>query len=47
MSVLTDKFTVEEIIGKTIIIHNMPDDFTSQPAGNAGQKIACGIIMSE
>lgn len=41
---LTDRFTVAEIIGKTVIIHSMPDDFTSQPAGNSGVKIACGVI---
>ncbi len=41
---LTNRFTAEEIIGKTIIIHSMPDDFTTQPAGNAGEKIACGEI---
>lgn len=41
---LTDRFTVKEVIGKTVIIHSMPDDFTSQPSGNAGQKIACGEI---
>lgn len=44
--VLTDRFTVEEIMGKTIIIHSQPDDFTTQPAGNAGHKIACGVIMA-
>ncbi len=41
---LTNRFTVNEIIGKTIIIHSTPDDFTTQPSGNAGTKIACGII---
>ncbi len=41
---LTDRFTVNEIIGKTIIIHSAPDDFTTQPSGNAGTKIACGVI---
>lgn len=41
---LTDRFTVSEIIGKAIIIHNKPDDFTTQPSGNAGEKMACGII---
>lgn len=44
MSVLIDKFKISDIIGKAIIIHDMPDDFTSQPAGNSGKKIACGII---
>lgn len=42
---LTDRFTVREIIGRTVIIHSSPDDFTTQPAGNAGEKLACGVIM--
>ncbi len=41
----TDRFSVEEILNKTIVIHAKPDDFTSQPAGNAGEKIACGEIQ--
>ncbi|MBQ0038523.1 MAG: superoxide dismutase family protein [Clostridiales bacterium] len=41
---LTDRFSVQDIIGKTVIIHRDPDDFTTQPAGNAGEKIACGVI---
>ncbi len=41
---LTDRFTADEIIGKTIIIHSKPDDFTTQPSGNPGTKIACGVI---
>ncbi len=44
LSFLTDRFTAEEIIGKIIIIHSSPDDFTTQPAGNSGIKIACGEI---
>jgi Cu-Zn family superoxide dismutase len=43
-SVLTDRFTVEEIIGRTVIIHADPDDFTTQPSGNSGERIACGKI---
>ncbi|MBQ8869276.1 MAG: superoxide dismutase family protein [Oscillospiraceae bacterium] len=43
---LTDRFSVDEIIGKTVIIHSGVDDFTSQPAGNSGKKIACGKIIS-
>lgn len=41
---LTDRFTLSEIIGKALIIHSLPDDFTTQPSGNAGEKIACGVI---
>lgn len=44
IAVLTNRFDIEEIIGKTIIIHSSVDDFTSQPSGNSGVKIACGII---
>jgi len=41
---LTNRFSIEEVIGKAVIIHGSPDDFTTQPSGNAGEKIACGII---
>ena len=44
---LTDRFTVKEIIGKTVIIHDNVDDFTTQPSGNSGEKIACGVIEKE
>ncbi len=46
LAFLTDRFTADEIIGKTVIIHDSPDDFTTQPSGNAGKKIACGEIVS-
>ena len=42
---LTDRFDLDEVIGRTIIIHSSFDDFSSQPSGNAGTKIACGEIM--
>lgn len=44
MSFFTDKFTASEVIGKTIIIHESPDDYRTQPAGNAGRRLACGVI---
>lgn len=44
MVVYTNRFTPSEVIGKTLIIHQSPDDFRSQPAGNAGIRIACGVI---
>lgn len=46
MQVKTDRFTVREIIGRTIVIHGSFDDFKTQPSGNAGEKIACGVIQS-
>lgn len=44
MDVKTDRFRVENIIGRTVIIHGGADDFHTQPSGNAGKKIACGVI---
>lgn len=32
------------IVGKGVIVHADPDDLTSQPSGNAGARVACGVI---
>lgn len=39
------RFMIPDIIGRSVIIHKMPDDFKTQPSGNAGEKIGCGIIQ--
>ena len=44
LSVLTARFCVEDVIGRTVVIHSGTDDFRSQPAGDSGSKIACGVI---
>lgn len=41
---LTQRFTIDEIIGSTVIIHSQPDDFRTPPSGDSGEKIACGVI---
>lgn len=44
LAVRTDRFRVQDILGRTVVLHSNPDDFRTQPAGNAGSKIACGVI---
>jgi len=34
------------IIGRGLIVHADPDDYKTQPTGNAGARIACGVIKA-
>ena len=43
----TDRFRPEEVVGRTAVIHEMTDDFTSQPSGHSGKKMACGEIRDQ
>lgn len=45
MTFFTNKFSVAQIIGKAVIIHENPDDYRTQPAGAAGRRLACGVIQ--
>ena len=43
----THSVTVKEgamsVVGHAVVLHGNPDDLVSQPAGNAGPRIACGV----
>lgn len=41
------RFTIDDIIGKSVIIHSRPDDFKTPPSGDSGNKIGCGVIREE
>jgi Cu-Zn family superoxide dismutase len=33
------------IVGRAVVVHAAPDDYRSQPAGNSGARVACGVIQ--
>jgi Cu-Zn family superoxide dismutase len=35
----------KDILGKGLIVHANPDDYTTQPTGNAGGRVACSAII--
>lgn len=35
----------QSVIGRAIIVHAAADDFATQPSGNSGKRVACGIIV--
>ena len=49
LTLSTDLWTLggkpdKNILGKSIIVHNGEDDYTTQPSGNSGSRIGCGVI---
>ena len=50
LEVTLETFTVgpgpASIVGRGLIIHADPDDFKTQPTGNSGARIACGVIKA-
>lgn len=35
-----------DVMGKAIVVHEAPDDYTTQPSGNSGKRVACGVIAA-
>jgi Cu-Zn family superoxide dismutase len=46
MSFFTDRFKPQDVVGKSVIIHLNPDDYRTQPSGNSGKRIGCGVIQA-
>lgn len=44
MAFYDHRLSIKEVIGKSVIIHSKRDDFTTQPSGDSGEKIGCGVI---
>jgi Cu-Zn family superoxide dismutase len=47
LEVVLDTITIGgngDIVGRAVIVHKDPDDFKTQPTGNAGGRVACGVI---
>ena len=38
--------TPQQIMGRAVVIHAGRDDYTSQPAGNSGSRVGCGVISN-
>lgn len=41
------KLAPNTIAGKALVVHADPDDLSSQPAGNSGRRVACGVIRRQ
>ena len=44
MCFFTNRFKPHQVVDRSVIIHKNPDDYRTQPTGDAGKRLACGVI---
>lgn len=44
MTFFTDRFKPNDVVGLSVMIHQSPNDYRTQPSGNSGKRLACGVI---
>jgi len=45
--VAVSDLSMENVVGRSVIVHEKVDDLQTDPAGNSGARIACGVLQGQ
>ncbi len=45
--VTVSDLSVDNVVGRSVVVHEKQDDLQSDPSGNSGARIACGVLHGE